>query len=192
MQTSRSMTWDGKVQFTRSYISPVGKCQLTDCWPALSAWICLQIHQIRPLRTLSPEEGWKGGSHFCTKLSPPCLFVWSSKECNHLTNTIDLLLRCQNQQLLVTGHFCVSTLSQRLCSQTAKSLDILYTKMQMKVTKKLNVNKPDHMGSNRVVNAEGDYFLMLCGFLCLPYFLSLKGLMKMKQNTIYNLSAALK
>lgn len=33
--------------------------------------------------------------------------------------------------------------------------------MQMKVTKKLNVNKPDHM----VVNAEGAYFLILCGFL---------------------------
>lgn len=63
------------------------------------------------------------------------------------------------------GLFCASTLSQLLCGQIAKSLDILYTKMQMKVTKKLNVNKWDHMGSMLGVNTEGDCFLILYGFL---------------------------
>lgn len=58
-----------------------------------------------------------------------------------------------------------STPSQLLCGQIAKSLDSLYTEIEMKVTKKLNVNQPDHMGSIWVVSTEGDYFLILCGFL---------------------------
>lgn len=111
------MTWDGKVQFTRSCISPAGKCQLTDTVDQLSVpgFVCKSTKS--PLRTLSPEEGWKGSNHFCTKFSPPCLFLWSSKEHNCLTNTTDLLLRCQNRQLLVTSHFYVSPLylSQLLC-----------------------------------------------------------------------------
>lgn len=101
------MTWDGKVQFTRSCISPAEKCQLTDFVGQLSVsgFVCKSTKS--PLRTLSPEEGWKGSNHFCTKLSPPCLLLWGSKEHNYLTNTVALLLRCQNQQLLVIGQFCV-------------------------------------------------------------------------------------
>ena len=154
------MTWDGKVQFTRSCISPAGKCQLTDFVDQLSVpgFVCKSTKS--PLRTLSPEEGWKGSNHFCTKLSPPCLFLWNSKEHSCLTNTIDLLLRCQNQQLLVTGHFCVSPLylSQLLCGQIAKSLSILYTKMQMKVAKKLNVKKPDQHVCNLGGECRGCLF----------------------------------
>lgn len=67
----------------------------------------------------------------------------------------------------ITGHFCVSPLylSQLLCGQIAKSLAILYTKMQMKVAKKLNVNKPDHMCAIWVVSAEVACFPILYSFL---------------------------
>lgn len=126
---------------------------------SVPGFVCISTQS--PLRTLSPGEGWKGGNHFCTELSPPCLFLWSSKEYNHLTNTIDLLLRCQNQQFLVTSHFCESLhcLSFTFCSQVSKSLDTLYSKMQRKVTKKLYVNKPDHMCSIWVVSREAACFL---------------------------------
>lgn len=58
---------------------------------------------------------------------------------------------------------CVST-PQLLCGQTAKSLAILSTKMQMKVAMKLNVNKPNHMCTVWVVSVEGACFFILYSF----------------------------
>ena len=68
---------------------------------------------------------------------------------------------------------CVSA-PQLLCGQTAKSLAILSTKMQMKVAMKLSVNKPNHMCTMWVVSVEGACFFILIVFYMFAIFLNFK------------------